>query len=251
MNSYFKDGKFSDFTIICDGKEYPVHRCFIAPQSKYFERAFTGMFKEAAENKIELNDDKPSIVERMVYYFYNFDYDWNEEEYAESGLQPSHFEFYIDIRMYAIADKYDIPGLKTLAAENIKGVLLRVEKYWEVLDKFTHELNQINLPESDTTLRDLLTDAWLRSGKFCMFLYEDEDRFKRLVSEAPWLALALLTRTLPSLRYSNDTKQASCGACKTPAFFTQGIGSVKCKRCQAMLPIKEFALLKSEVLVQK
>jgi hypothetical protein len=62
LSSYFKDGKFSDFTIICDGKEYHVHRCFIAPQSKYFERAFTGMFKEGAERKIELKEDLVSMT---------------------------------------------------------------------------------------------------------------------------------------------------------------------------------------------
>jgi len=72
--SYFEDGKFSDFTIVCDGTEHNVHRCFIAPQSKYFERACTGMFKEGAERKIELKEDLTSMVDRMVYYFYNFDY---------------------------------------------------------------------------------------------------------------------------------------------------------------------------------
>jgi hypothetical protein len=75
LSSYFKDGKFSDFTILCDGKEYHVHRCFIAPQSKYFERAFGGMFKEGAERKIELKEDQAAMVERMVHFFYNFDYD--------------------------------------------------------------------------------------------------------------------------------------------------------------------------------
>jgi hypothetical protein len=42
---YLNNDKFSDFTIVCEGKEFKVHRCFISVHSKYFERCCAGMFE--------------------------------------------------------------------------------------------------------------------------------------------------------------------------------------------------------------
>ena len=42
---YLNNDKFSDFTIVCQGKEFKVHRCFISVHSKYFERCCDGMFE--------------------------------------------------------------------------------------------------------------------------------------------------------------------------------------------------------------
>ena len=43
--SYLNDGRFSDFTIVCEDKEFKVHRCFISAHSKYFEKACGGMLE--------------------------------------------------------------------------------------------------------------------------------------------------------------------------------------------------------------
>ena len=42
---YLNNDKFSDFTIVCEDKEFKVHRCFISVHSKYFERCCDGMFE--------------------------------------------------------------------------------------------------------------------------------------------------------------------------------------------------------------
>jgi hypothetical protein len=250
LYSYFQDGKFSDFTILCDGKEYPVHRCFIAPQSKYLERACAGMFKEGAECKIELKEDLTSMVDRMVYYFYNFDYynGSHSTKMVETKPWPALF---VHIQMYSIADKYDVPGLRTLALEKFKTFTSGPAVTCGILTNATHAINKLELPESDTALRNNLVDAWLLGDFARTFIVEQPTSFATLMASAPWLSLGLHTRTLPRLQYSHIVKQARCDNCKTPAFFTQGAGFVSCKKCCGNLPIKELALMKSEVLIQK
>ena len=42
---YLNDQQFSDFTIVCEGQEFQVHRCFIAAHSPYFKQCCTGVFE--------------------------------------------------------------------------------------------------------------------------------------------------------------------------------------------------------------
>ncbi|EEH04141.1 BTB/POZ domain-containing protein [Histoplasma capsulatum G186AR] len=67
-------GLFSDFTIFSRVRSYDVHRCIICPRSDFFQAACEGEFKEAKTGEVHLNDEDPSVVEKMVDYFYKLDY---------------------------------------------------------------------------------------------------------------------------------------------------------------------------------
>lgn len=155
------------------------------------------------------------------------------------------------IQMYSIADKYDVPGLRTVALEKFKASISGRDATCGILSNATRAINKLQLPESDTALRDLLVDAWLLSGYAKEFIILQPKSFATLMTSVPWLSLGLHSHTLPTLRLSHDVKQASCDKCKTPAFFTQGEGFVNWKKCKAFLPIKRLALMKSEVLIPK
>lgn len=45
---YYKDGTFADATIVCNGRQWKVHKLVLASRSEYFEKAFTGPFKVSA-----------------------------------------------------------------------------------------------------------------------------------------------------------------------------------------------------------
>jgi hypothetical protein len=208
------------------------------------------MFKEGAECKIELKEDLKSMVDRMVYYFYNFDY-YNGSDSTKATETKPWPALSVHIQMYGIADKYDVPGLKTLALEKFKRFTSGPEVTYGILTSATYVLNKLELPEPDTALRDTLVDAWLLGGFAKTLIKEQPTSFARLMASAPWLSIGLHSRTLPHLQYSHHVKQANCDKCKTLAFFTQGTCFVKCKKCQNSLPIKDFALMKSEVLFQQ
>lgn len=119
------------------------------------------MFKEGAEQKIDLKEDQPGMVERMVYYFYNFDYNCNLSAGGDDSQKPPSIALQLKthVHMFCIADKYDVPGLKALTIEKFKGVLHIALHSSTETALVTYELSKVDLPESVSTLRDLLVDA--------------------------------------------------------------------------------------------
>lgn len=206
------------------------------------------MFKEGAECKIELKEDLTSMVDHTVYYFYHFDY-YNGVDSTKPTEAKPWPALSVHIQMYSIADKYDVPGLRTVALEKFNASISGRDATWGILTNATLAINKLQLPESDTALRDLLVDAWLLSGYAKELIILQPKSFATLMTSAPWLSLGLHSRALPTLRFSHDVKQASCDKCKTPALFTQVESFVDCKKCKAFLPIKRLALMKSEVLI--
>lgn len=74
LASLFNSGKYSDLTIACGGKRYPVHRALLATRSEFFEGACRNSFQEAETGVIDLSEDDAEAVEHMVHYFYHMDY---------------------------------------------------------------------------------------------------------------------------------------------------------------------------------
>ncbi|KAF1962334.1 hypothetical protein CC80DRAFT_385177, partial [Byssothecium circinans] len=56
-------------------REYHAHKAILSQRSSYFMKAFTGNFKEATANTMELHDDDPDKFELMLKFIYDDDYD--------------------------------------------------------------------------------------------------------------------------------------------------------------------------------
>ena len=64
----FKDGLFSDWTIISeDGKKFPCHRIILAAKSSYFKTMLTTQMKVESETKVQYRNE---VVGAFVCYFY-------------------------------------------------------------------------------------------------------------------------------------------------------------------------------------
>jgi hypothetical protein len=74
LPSLFECGQYSDLTIVCGAKRYPVHRILLATRSTFFEGACRNGFREAQTGVIDLSEDDPEAVDHMVHYFYHMDY---------------------------------------------------------------------------------------------------------------------------------------------------------------------------------
>ncbi|CAG2003818.1 unnamed protein product [Fusarium graminearum] len=123
-------------------KDYPAHRAVVCPQSSViekkcqFQNATQGPSCErcgaAPEYRFDFLDDDPQSVDYLVQFLYHQDYqdinisheDDQEEEdsVAEDSEDIEISDDYIDncypvvhVRMYALAEKYDISALKDLA----------------------------------------------------------------------------------------------------------------------------------------
>ncbi|KAK3946535.1 hypothetical protein QBC32DRAFT_225916, partial [Pseudoneurospora amorphoporcata] len=109
--------------------EYHVHRAIVCTQSEFFSAACRGSFKA---RKIDLPDDDPRLVHIMVHYLYHFDYDvrLQHERSGYDGLEMDGYETNVNepaadallthAKIYALAEKYLIRGLKALALRQFK-----------------------------------------------------------------------------------------------------------------------------------
>ncbi|KAI4111027.1 MAG: hypothetical protein LQ345_006887 [Seirophora villosa] len=79
MASLLDSGKYSDLTITCLGHAFHVHRVFLCSASKFFAAACDGGFKEAEDSQIDLSDDDPKALGRLLRYVYTTDYNDSDD----------------------------------------------------------------------------------------------------------------------------------------------------------------------------
>ncbi|KAK3711122.1 hypothetical protein LTR37_009909 [Vermiconidia calcicola] len=109
-------GLFSDLILSCEGKQFKVHKNILYTSSPVFRRLLSGGFKEAKEDCsiIELKEDNAEALQTLLHYFYNFVYD---DSFLGHGSSMS-----LPVKVYAIADKYEVPQLQAMAAGKLKKV---------------------------------------------------------------------------------------------------------------------------------
>ena len=94
-----KKGK-TDFTIVCDDFEIPVHSLVLSTRSHVLDTAMNGDFKENKEKKYRIKDFKPDSVKQMVKFLYGF-------EVTEDVEEPEE--------LFRLGDMYDMEDLKKAA----------------------------------------------------------------------------------------------------------------------------------------
>ncbi|KAB8292166.1 hypothetical protein EYC80_007909 [Monilinia laxa] len=175
--------EYSDFIIKCHSKTFHVHRVVVCTQSKPIKAAANGNFRESITGILDLEDDDPNTVARMINFLYTQDYD-DTTTSEESQIEP-HGPLLVNTMLYILADKYDIPPLKTLATKKFERAL-RTD--WNS-PSFTASLNLLyeQLPESDTCL----TSRALRAACLHARDLKDREDFTALCRSNPDIAYDL------------------------------------------------------------
>jgi hypothetical protein len=159
------------------------------------------MFRETQERKIDLKDDDPSLVEMMIKYFYTFTYDETPPRAETSSLG-------LHARIYTIADKYEVLDLKAIALENFEHAVSSSCKNGKVMVEGARALTECNPPPTcDTTLHDLMIEAWLHGGEE-LFADVGEAELDSFLTEVPWLAAAFATRLFKG--FMSEPLQVDC-----------------------------------------
>ncbi|OXV11999.1 hypothetical protein Egran_00240 [Elaphomyces granulatus] len=134
--SLYKSGLFSDLTLNCNSRIFKIHRCIVSQQCPFFYKALLGEFEEASSQTIDLHDDDPFIVEKMLHYLYEGTYEASISEPIKTDNTPTaprssdETPAHIHARVYHIGDKYGITGLMRLA----KGKFERDIQHWNLQD---------------------------------------------------------------------------------------------------------------------
>ncbi|KAI5265298.1 hypothetical protein E4T47_08572 [Aureobasidium subglaciale] len=145
-----ESSEYSDLTINCGSDVYKVHKAIVCGQSEFFRLACRtridakGDFKEgktgtvdiprsaAPDTEWDVDAEDPKCVKLMIHYLYHMDY--LEVETAKIKAEPTATMLLKDCnlkdviliqhaKMYAMGDKYDIPGLKTLAQAKFEDII--------------------------------------------------------------------------------------------------------------------------------
>ncbi|KAH7396488.1 BTB/POZ protein [Phaeosphaeria sp. MPI-PUGE-AT-0046c] len=148
LPDYHKSPILSDGTIRCGETEFPIHKIIICAQSKFFLNAFTGEWKESSGNVLSLDGDEVSTVEAMLRFFYTFDYD------ASAATNGNTSPMVFNVKVYSVADKYDIPTLRVQAKEKFQKA---VETCWD-MDDFPYAIAEVysSTPPNDKDLRSVV-----------------------------------------------------------------------------------------------
>ncbi|KAI9812333.1 MAG: hypothetical protein M1827_004782 [Pycnora praestabilis] len=186
MSSDKGDAKFlpSRFTAeLSREREFKVHRSVVCSQSSFFSAACDGPFVEATSRKIDLEDDDPIMVEKMLSYLYKFNYGLQRATPTESTLS-SH------AKIYALADKYDVQDLKGLAQTKFAA---EVKDGWND-EAFSIAIREVygSTPESDMGLRSIVSQSAKKNIKALM----DRGEFMALLVEVNAFTVELLGAVL-------------------------------------------------------
>ncbi|TVY40304.1 hypothetical protein LOCC1_G005411 [Lachnellula occidentalis] len=158
--SLLKSGKYSDMRLeTSDGKVYHLHRSIVCSQSKPLAAFMDGNFQEAQTGTISLFHDDPQAIEKLVDFLYKSEYSYDVKQLPKpsfpstTATETASNETLLHTKVYVLAEKYDVPALKTLASQHFKTCLPR-----NVLtNAFVESLEIIftQTPETDRLLKDI------------------------------------------------------------------------------------------------
>ena len=138
----------------------------------------THELKEAQEKEIHLQDDDPELIESMLVYLYTAQYPSVEDfTWIQSNQEEMHL---YHPRLYAVADNYDVPALKTAIKASFAQDMIFVR------ENDGHEFSNMakviaavyeSTPDSDRGLRDTVQ----------LLLAECQEKILGLKSIQPYL----------------------------------------------------------------
>lgn len=126
-----ESGNYADLRICCSDVFFDVHCAIVCTRSLFFAKAVAGPFKvcslsqptdstdqvqESISREIDLSADEVPVVRAMIRYLYTDNYNEGDlEDLSELDGQPVIIPAIFNVKLYIVGDKYDIPGLQTLA----------------------------------------------------------------------------------------------------------------------------------------
>ncbi|KAI4947256.1 hypothetical protein J4E91_006606 [Alternaria rosae] len=88
----YKNGDFTDLVISCGNSTFDVHSVVVGSACEFFAKNIKFGGKEADERRIDLPDDDPEMIRRLIAYLYLGDYDPTDDVGIAAFEQLKQYE---------------------------------------------------------------------------------------------------------------------------------------------------------------
>lgn len=203
---------------MCGPDTYNVHKAIICPQSTFFKAACRqDTFQEGQSGTIvvpatagrdaafcqkpivveefdwDLDVETTTAVKLMIHYFYHHDFIKKEglSEHEAQSLSTENLTqgtLAEHARMYAMGEKYGVPGLKALAVAKFLAAIRGTNDGLTAAIMIAYSAT----PESDRGLRNVIIEIL---HHYCK-VFEDVDEIQEVISALPDLCYGLYRKML-------------------------------------------------------
>ena len=189
--------------------------------------------QESKTQRLELKDDFKEVVERMITFFYTFDYDDSMagDSAVEDGSARPRDHMQMNAYVYALADKYQVANLKSLALEKFKAgadVTAAAGMISAAKTVFKH----FRLPEKDVELKQSMLNLWLLALPD-LIAEMDVLSLTTLVAEIPELAAMVFAALSVSMVDQVGGRLQHCPTCGSMGLYTRteiAKGTTRCSK---------------------
>ncbi|XP_035225092.1 uncharacterized protein LOC118197667 [Stegodyphus dumicola] len=161
IQNLFETGAFSDVDIKVGSKTFSAHKFILCARSPVFSKMFETEMIESKENIVDISDADPDTIDEFLFFLYCGHLRKPLEETSK--------------KLYAVADKYDVPALRkrcssffksNLDCKNISEMLRLADLY---LDDDLYEMNF-----EDELAVEIYSMIGIVARPFYWFVKEDE-----------------------------------------------------------------------------
>ncbi|KAH7234026.1 uncharacterized protein BKA55DRAFT_695553 [Fusarium redolens] len=214
LRNSLKDDSYADLTLISRTKQYSAHRVVVCSQSPVIIKKFQSQFQNTKQDPscdacgatprycFDISQDDPQAVDCLVQYFYRQDYQSSSSNPAaedtrsdeaegaisssvlkQSSIDDSYPIFHV--RVYALAEFYNVPALKELALEKFNRVIQDNSE----LDRFLDGVEEAyeSTIQEDRGLRDTIVNFFYKHSDLLK-----EERVQDIIQDTNSLAYDLL-----------------------------------------------------------
>ena len=102
---YFLNEDMSDLKIVCDQREFPVHKLILSARSPVFKAMFGANFAEANSKTFQIEDTDGATMEKFLHFLYTDELRPDEE---------------VDYKLLLLADYYQLDSLVNYGIQNMR-----------------------------------------------------------------------------------------------------------------------------------
>lgn len=117
---------FTDATVVCEGEKFEVHRAVLAAASQVFERAFSGVMKEARSALLEVRESAPAAVEAMLRFVYT-----GALPEGVAGVCAPLLELAVQYELRELCEEVATEVLKGVRPENVRERAAMLKRHGE------------------------------------------------------------------------------------------------------------------------